>query len=248
MSFGEEYNAFTTLSISFLRKVGYSGPIRIVSDSNDWKIDHLDCELLQVPFRGLGFATRYYKTQVNKFGFDTTLFLDADTLPIASIQPIWHELRFADVCMPLDFHRDFQGTLTDVVEGCQSDPREYKLMTSLGLIQRPFYNSDVMLFRRSAATDRLFEAWHEEWNRFRRRDQLALVRAIDRTKSNVHILAPRWNDRVRSLASINRALNSGVRILHLRPGVNVTAKNSSGLLRPRSSHLSTGIVHALPGI
>jgi hypothetical protein len=230
LSFGQEYKALTILSLSFLRRFGYAGPVRVVTDSCNWNVGHLDCELMLVPFRGMGFATRYYKTQIHQYAFDTTLYLDADTLPIASIRPIWHELRSAKVCLPLDFHNDFQGSLSHVVQGCQSDPREYRYMAKQRLLQHVFYNSDVILFRRSSACDRLFETWHEEWNRFGLRDQLALVRAVARTKSNVHILPPRWNGRLRSFGSIQKALEFGMRILHLRPGIDVCAESGSEML------------------
>lgn len=227
LSFGEEYKALTTLSVSFLRGFGYAGPIRIVTDSKDWTVDQFDCDLALVPSRGLGFATRYYKTQINQYAFDTTLFLDADTLPIASIRPIWHELRFAEICLPLDFHTDSQGSLSYVVVGCESNPREYSHMAKLGLLEHEFYNSNVILFRRSRATDRIFTRWHEEWKRFALRDQLALVRAVARSKANVHILPSRWNGRLTSFGSIRKAIDIGVRLVHLRPGISSGPTSSS---------------------
>jgi hypothetical protein len=214
LGFGEKYKQLAEISISFLRASGYSGPVRVVTGSNNWKLDHLDCEIIKVPFRGLGFATRYYKTQINQYGFDTTLFLDADTLPVANIRPIWRELRFADICLSRDLH----SQVRDLIELHYWDRKrcwpEYYYMGDMGLMQHRLYSSGVMLFRRSIAIDKLFEAWHEEWNRFRQEDQLALVRAIARTKPPVHHLTRRWNGWQTWFESISQAQNSGVRILH----------------------------------
>jgi hypothetical protein len=218
VSFGDLYRELATLSISSLRRFGYCGPIRILSDRQNWDIDHLDCELLDVPSAGEGFGSRFYKTRVNEYGFDTTLFLDADTLVCAPIGHVWHELRFAEICMSLDYHPDVRDLITRSNKGRDRRQVEYDYMRQLGLIDRPFHSSGVMLFHRSSAIDELFRNWHDEWRIFQDEDQLALVRAIARTGSCVHALAPRWNMRLTRYTGVAHAQRSGVRILHLRPG------------------------------
>jgi hypothetical protein len=218
VSFGESYRDLTTLSICALRRFGYSGPVRILSDNHDWDIGHLDCELLEVPSAGEGFGTRFYKTQVNEYGFDTTLFLDADTLAIAPIGHIWRELRFSEICMSLDIHPDVGHLIKKGRKDRERRRFEYTHMQELGLIDHPFFNSGVMLFRRTAAVDQLFKVWHEEWDGFQGEDQLALVRAMSRTGMYVHTLSSRWNERLRKFGSVDQAQRCGVRILHLRPG------------------------------
>jgi hypothetical protein len=190
------------------------GPIRIVTSSNAWNLDHLGCEIVRVPSRGRGFATRYYKTQINQYAFDTTLFLDADTLPIASIRPIWRELRFGKFCLCLDIHRQVRDLVKMHLFDRERCRPEYFQMEELGLMRRPLYSSGVMLFQRTVAADRLFEAWHEEWTHFRQEDQLALVRAIARTGITVHLLTGRWNGWQNRFDSMSQAQESGVRILH----------------------------------
>ena len=230
LAFGPAYREMTILSISWLRRFGYSGPIRVVTDIQDWPVDCLGCEIAKVPSVDEGTPTRHYKTRIDRYGYDTTLFLDADTLPVSSISGIWWESHFADICMTLDRHPNIQDLVATSakVDGTwkgwaaqASSPkprqREYRYMRKLRLMLHPFYNSGVMLFRRNAATDRLFEAWHEEWNRFRDEDQLALVRAIDKTRFRVHMLDPSWNARLIDFGTIEKAQSSGVHILHLRP-------------------------------
>jgi hypothetical protein len=189
--FGETYKKMATLSVSLLRHFGYVGPVRIVTDSSGWIDDSLQCELIKVPFRGLGFATRYYKTQLHHYAFDITLFLDADTVPIAPVDPIWHELRFAELCLPRDIYpyaRDLIWAHFYSRERCYP---EYAYMKRRKLLEHPLHSSGVMLFRRNQSTDRLFACWHCEWSRFQQEDQLALARAIAHTKTEVHTLAPR---------------------------------------------------------
>jgi hypothetical protein len=212
------YRDLTILSVLSLRRFGYRGPVRILSDHQNWQIDHLDCELLEVPSAGEGFGSRFYKTQVNEYGFDTTLFLDSDTLVIAPIGHVWHELRFAEMCLSLDFHPDVRDLIARSTKGRDRRQSEYDYMQRLGFLNHPFYSSGVMLFHRSATTDQLFRNWHEEWEVFGQEDQLALVRAISRSDCYIHELAPRWNTRLNKYGSVEQAQRSGVRILHLRPG------------------------------
>jgi hypothetical protein len=218
IAFGAKYKESAVLSILWLRRFGYSGPVRVVTGDEYWPVDILDCEVVRVPHVGDGFTTRYYKTQINTYSYDTTLFLDADTLPIASISKIWRELRFAEMCVSMDLFPNIQNLVTTNTKDRERRESEYQYMSALGLLDHPLYSSGVMLFRRSAGTDQLFTIWHEEWNRFRHEDQLALVRAIARTGFKVRTLAPRWNARLKGFGTIENARLRGVRIIHFRPG------------------------------
>jgi hypothetical protein len=218
VSFGDLYRDLTTLSVASLRRFGYRGPVRILTDVSEWNIDHLDCEVIAVESVGGGFGSRFYKTLVNEYGFDTTLFLDSDTLAVAPIGHVWRQLAFADLCLSIDLH---PCILDLVLRGTRDRDRrreEFDYMERLGLIDDPFHSSGVMLFHRTAAVDRFFSIWHEEWNLFGHEDQLAMVRAIARTNCPIHTLAPRWNARLRPYGSIENAQRLGARILHLRPG------------------------------
>ena len=48
-------------------------------------------------------------------------------------------------------------------------------------------------FHRSDATERLFHAWHEEWQRWGKRDQGALLRAMYKTPLRLLVLGIEWN-------------------------------------------------------
>jgi DNA-binding transcriptional LysR family regulator len=55
------------------------------------------------------------------------------------------------------------------------------------------FNSGLILWRSEPATDCLFEHWHQQWRRFARQDQLALVRAIASTGIQVAVLPSSYN-------------------------------------------------------
>jgi len=229
--FGTVHQQLAIRSILHLRNVGYIGPVRVLTNIPNWDEETLRCEIVLVEDKGEGFGTRYYKTRINAYGYETTLFLDADTLPISSLNKLWSELRFSDICMAMDRHPNVgdliakSATSGAAWKGWGEHPYspqqrllEYDYMKGLGLMQSPFHNSGVLLFRRSAATDKLFELWSEEWERFRDADQLALVRALARANLRVHTLSPVWNARLSQYGTLENALLSGVHILHLRPG------------------------------
>jgi hypothetical protein len=218
VAFGPKYKELTVLSILWLRRFGYSGPVRVISDDSYWPEDFLGCEIVRVPNLGNGFATRYYKTRINNFGYDRTLFLDADTLPISDITRIWRKLRSAELCMCRDYHPSVSDLVARSTIGQKRRQPEYQTMSDLGLMDHTFYSSGVILFRRSAATDHFFAVWHEEWSHFRDEDQLALVRAIARTGLRVHTLSSRWNARMKGYGTIAKARVRGVHIVHFRRG------------------------------
>jgi hypothetical protein len=221
LCFGKMYREFTALSISQLRRLGYSGPVRVLSDRDSHWFRGNNCEFVRVRSAGEGFATRHYKTQINKYGWETTLFLDADAIPIAPINHIWRELRFADLCLSMDLHPTVEDLVLRSAKGRERRQAEFQCMDDMGLMQNPFFSSGVMLFRRSPAVELLFSLWHDEWNRFQDEDQLALVRALSRVRCRIHTLAPRWNARLSRFESVCDAQLAGVRILHLRPSMEI---------------------------
>ena len=55
------------------------------------------------------------------------------------------------------------------------------------------FNSGVMLWRDTLAVRILFQQWHEEWQKFQKHDQLALVRALHTTQVAVTQLPKTYN-------------------------------------------------------
>ena len=216
LCFGEMYKEFTALSMAHLRLRGYPGPIRVVTDSAGFDTSDDLCEVIEVCDYGERFASRHYKTQMNQYAWDTTLFLDADAIPVAPINHVWRELRSADLCMCVDRYPTVQMLAEENVSDRERRSREYRFTLTLGLGPDTHFNSGVLLFRHTPATERLFATWREEWSRFQQEDQLALVRALALTGCEVHALAPRWNARSDWFGGIPNAQRAGARIVHLR--------------------------------
>jgi hypothetical protein len=212
LAIGEEYRGLTIASVSSLRRYGYDGPIRVVTDMPDWLPSGLACEIIAVPDASVGLAARSYKTRLFEFAYESTLFLDSDAIPVRNISDIWGYLDDCSIAMVADA-RPNVGVQLDQT-GHHRPRDEYEMMISLGLTSRSFYNSGVILFRRSADIEALFKAWHQEWSRFKKMDQMALVRATALSRTSVQTLPSIWNCPARCFSSIREAQATGVRILH----------------------------------
>ncbi|WP_233860283.1 glycosyltransferase [Paraburkholderia sp. HD33-4] len=214
LALGPEHAALAALSISFLRRFGYSGPIRVVTDAAVWPEHDYDCEIVKIKVE---HAPRWYKTQINQFGFDVTLFLDSDILIISKIDHIWENICFAELCISLESPqvRDFINYYWERSDRMRP---ELAYMHRSGLAQHAFYNSGVLLFRRSEKVERMFNCWHEEWRRFGGRDQCALVRALVRTGIKVQLLPRSWNCPPTHFQSIADAQRAGIKMMHFFSG------------------------------
>ncbi|ADP84974.1 glycosyltransferase family 2 protein [Pseudofrankia inefficax] len=214
LALGESYANLVTDSARTLRLHGYDGPVRVITDAPSHELVDLECETLVVGSLPGGFASRFHKTQLNRWSFERTLFLDADTIVISSIDEVWELLAGRDMAMAPDMH----SSVADVIARSVNDPSrrapEYQLMQELGLSDRRYYNSGVMLWDQNGRVSRMFNRWHQEWNRFGGEDQLALVRAIAATGTKVSTLDSAWNRRPKAFSSIDEARGAGVRILH----------------------------------
>ena len=217
LALGAEHASLTTLSISSLRRVGYSGPIRVVTDADACSPENRDSEIIPLDTKGNPWSPRYFKTQINRYAFPTTLFLDTDMIAISPIDSLWAGLQYAEICMSLELPR-VQNFIDYYWERSEPMRPELSYMRQSGLTEHPFYNSGMILFRHSAAVDLAFDTWHEEWKRFGGRDQCALVRALARTGMKVHALPTCWNSPPTRFNSLQEARSEGVKFLHFFTG------------------------------
>lgn len=212
LAIGDEDRKLAVASISALRRYGYSGPIRVVTDAPDWLLARFECQTVAVPEIGTDNARCYYKTRLFEFAFESTLFLDPGAIPIGDISDVWGYLGDRNIAMAADLRPNVSDLIRHA--GHERGREECELMIRLGLTSRTFYSSAVMLFRRSAAVAALFASWHEEWKRFAEMDQMALVRAEALTGTPVRTLPVTWNCSARQFASIRQAQAAGVKMLH----------------------------------
>ncbi|MBC7883139.1 MAG: hypothetical protein H7Y37_17750 [Anaerolineae bacterium] len=133
------------------------------------------------------FSSRQIKTRLYSYSpYQETLFLDADILPFQPIAGLWDYICESDFAMVLD--------RLPLVSLCDHIAQEEKAYT-LQILEKDAvqFNSGVMLWRNTPAVQQLFQQWYEEWCKFQRHDQLALVRAIHRTAISVTKLPKTYN-------------------------------------------------------
>jgi hypothetical protein len=217
LAVGDEHVALAAVSVAQVRKVGYRGPIRIVTDATTWPGGDPEVELVTVSGDVRWVAPRHHKTTIFDHAYPITLFLDADVIPIAAIDAIWQQLEDAEVALAEELS-SVQGFIDYYWDKPESSRLELAHMLQLGLATRPFYNSGVILFRRTDAVAGLFRAWHDEWRRFGQWDQPALVRALARTDLAVRTLPKVWNSPPTWFGSIPDARCAGVKLLHFFSG------------------------------
>lgn len=133
------------------------------------------------------FFSRHIKTRLNTFSpYEETLFLDADILPFQPVADLWDYLCQSDFAMVVD-----RLPLVSLCDHISHEEKLYTLQSTLGDAVQ--FNSGVMLWRDTPAVRMLFQQWHEEWCKFYRQDQLALVRAIHTTQISVTKLPKTYN-------------------------------------------------------
>jgi hypothetical protein len=189
-----KYVEAALISAIALRQIEPKLPITIISD----------CPLLQTfPLAEFGitprfltdadwggsgtFGSRWIKTQLLSFSpYTETIFIDADIIPLKSIQGLWGYLEKGDIAMVSDRN--------PTVAECDHIAQEEKNYTLERVPETTrHFNSGVMVWRNTPITQELFRQWHQEWQRFHKQDQLALVRAIQTTQVSVVSLPVTYN-------------------------------------------------------
>jgi len=123
--------------------------------------------------------------------YQHTLYLDADTRVMADVTPIF-DILAAGWDMTL-----VPGQAARFVRDTQFAPHEKEVtIRELGTGLLYYYNSGVIGWAKNERTQAFFQAWGEEWERFRNWDeQMALMRALWRTDIKFMTLPQRWNQR-----------------------------------------------------
>jgi Nucleotide-diphospho-sugar transferase len=178
-----------------LRQLNPDLPITLICDrplGDALSLQDYGITAVELPTDPNAFASRHLKTQLATLSpYAETIYIDSDMLPLKPIAPVWRYLDDGDMAMALD-------RLPTVAECDHIAPaeRDYTLdflaAQSLPSTTTQF-NSGVMVWRRNPTTQRLFKQWQQEWLRFQKQDQLALVRAIATTQSEIAPLPVNYN-------------------------------------------------------
>jgi hypothetical protein len=185
----------TCFSIISLRRV-YSGPITLITDHPADRLrrmaDALDLNVQALELEGAGRRrSRMVRTQFGKLSpYRRTVCVDSDTIILKPIDRLFE----VDLGMVLDVRRTIGDSMKFLRESISDIVEEEARLTEETLPPDfPQYNAGVMAWKKSPASDRLFEAWHQEWLRFQHRDQATLARALHLTKTKVETLPREYN-------------------------------------------------------
>lgn len=169
-------------------------------------------EVIRVEALG-GYASRTYKTRLNTFArTDMGLFLDNDAVVIARLDELWPYLDQAPVALALEDHETVGAAVRAGLAELILSEEEADFTLSICVDDQPHFNTGVLLWRHCPAIDTLFQTWHQEWMRYRRRDQFAFSRALALTGVPIATLPPAYNTPV--LRAFEPHEITGVRILH----------------------------------
>lgn len=183
VAFGEKAIQSCEVSLKSARKIHPGIKIAVISTQ---KINGADIQIIK-PEKDVG--AREYKTQVYQYTpFEYTLYLDADTVVVGTLQAGFSALRAGwDVAAAMDYRQ----TVGRIDHLPQNDVDAVIKMTGTG--EYPHLNTGMLFFRKSPEVEDLYNLWHKEWERFHYRDQGAFVRAVHQSEAKIWVLAWQWN-------------------------------------------------------
>jgi hypothetical protein len=191
------------ISAIAFRQLNPEIPVTILCDTatyQDLGLEDLGIHLTKAPIesddQSLAFVSRNLKTRLAGISpYQETLYIDSDMLPLKSIDPIWAYLSNADFAMAVD--------RLPTIAQCDHIAK-VEVDYTLGILPGSTiqFNSGLMLWRRNAKTQTLFDQWQQEWQCFQKHDQLAMVRALATTQLKVAQLPVNYNTSPRDAAAI----------------------------------------------
>lgn len=173
---------------------------------------------------GRSAKTRIYDLAPENWQY--IMYLDADTEVVADIswlfQPLLDGWDMVICKNPGKYHLARYMRRSDNGDECE---HTFKFLGTDEVLQ---LNGGVFTFQRNERTAAFFRCWHEEWNRWGKRDQGALLRALWRHPVRLFVLTNHWNTITRYVDGDPRRYTAG--ILHYP----MTARRWRGIVRGRS--------------
>jgi len=187
IAYGDAALSEVNTSIVTLRRLGIELPIALICEkpTRIQKIFH-------VPFEDRSFGARRVKVLIDTLTpFRHTLYLDVDT-----------RVQTKDILKGFEIlEAGWDLVLAPSVnQGSEVfshiDLPERVATSEFLLSKMPLQlQAGVMWFRRSKEVSSLFDAWRTEWNKFKRHDQAALIRALQTSPAKIWLLGLPWNSR-----------------------------------------------------
>jgi hypothetical protein len=129
--------------------------------------------------------------------WDQTLYVDADSAFVSSPMPGF-ELLDLGWDMAIACHK--KEVAAEQWANCNERQASAKIIGSPLVL---YHNSGMIFWRKNERTDELFDLWYEEWMKYQHWDeQIALLRALFRSKVAYMNLPLSWNSNIRKEAFI----------------------------------------------
>jgi len=179
VAYGHKAHAEATKSIASLRR-HHDWPVLVVGDKHIAGTAHRD-------FENRGAPGRWAKVNLDKLSpWTWTLFLDADTR-------IHGDLSIGFRLLAVGYDLVLVPSRPQRNKGLQHLGYEERRATLAELPLDPLQlNTGVMWFGPGAAS--LFAVWREEWERWKDKDQGALLRALNRHPAAVALVGRPYNN------------------------------------------------------
>jgi len=163
-----------------------------------------------VPYAERDIAGRTAKLAINDLApreWGQILYLDADTEVIAPVDFLFDLLSDGwEMCICKDI-----GPNIERMQRSDNKDEMDCTIDMLGGADLLAYNGGVFAYQRNDRTAAFFKSWQEEWQRWGKRDQAALLRAQKNHPVKLYLLGHEWNTLI-------------------RPGTDLTAEMSAGIL------------------
>lgn len=181
VAYGSKALLEARLSAESLAMVHREWPVTVISDH---EVGWAPC----IEWEDRGTPGRWAKVNLDQLSpFEHTLFLDADTRVYGDLWIGFNLLeRGWDMVMVASIPQggEILGHLTDqeraaTLAECRIEPLQL--------------NTGVMWFRKSQRVQMLFREWRNEWERFKDKDQGALLRALEHYKLRIALLGRPFN-------------------------------------------------------
>lgn len=162
--------------------------IALVSDA-PIGVEDIFIECDDVDVGGRHAKTRIY--DIAPAHWEYVMYLDADTEVVGRgdyLFRLLHDGWDMVICKnPGKYHIASQMVRSDNLDECE---HTFDLLGTDELLQ---LNGGVFAFQRNERTGHFFHAWHEEWKRWGKRDQGALLRALFANPIKLFVLGNEWN-------------------------------------------------------
>ena len=201
MCFGERARQEIGKSIASMHELGMDYPVVVVGDTPVGGTSFIEWEW-ENPFdltrpKGLQFLSGRVKPLLYRLSpFQRTLYTDADTRFKSNISRGFEYLTACDLAVAEENQviKDLRNPDNPSISWYHHMPEVQATIAEIGSGNVHFLNSGVIFFRKSHNTEKLFDTWYSEWQKWRQWDeQAALLRAITKSEAKVKRLDIAWN-------------------------------------------------------